>query len=101
MHGIIKHFTTTRKSYPGKGRGQKLKLMDREVRLFHQYISKNRHLAVADLEDGQDRALEKRFLKHVCVNISKDVATHSINQGISHSSLQRINIGVLQGPNLT
>ena len=49
MRGIIKQFTTTGKSCPRKAPGRILKLMDREVRLLCQYISKNRHLAVTDL----------------------------------------------------
>ena len=48
--GIIKCFTTTRKSCPGKFPGQKLKLTNQDVHLFRQYMSKNKHLAVADLE---------------------------------------------------
>ena len=43
--GIIKRFTTTRKSCPGKDHGRKLKLTDRDMHLFRRYLSKIRHLA--------------------------------------------------------
>ena len=46
--GIIKRFTS-RKSCPGKVPGRNLKLTDQDVHLFHQYMSKNRYLTVADL----------------------------------------------------
>ena len=46
--GVIKRFATIRKSCSGKVSRQKLKLTDRNVRLFRQYLSKNRHLANAD-----------------------------------------------------
>ncbi|GBL61555.1 hypothetical protein AVEN_70431-1 [Araneus ventricosus] len=46
---IIKRFTTTGNSRPGKASGRTLTLSDREVRLFRRHIRKNRHKAVADL----------------------------------------------------
>ncbi|GBM39267.1 hypothetical protein AVEN_140318-1 [Araneus ventricosus] len=46
---IIKRFTRTGNSHPGKARGRKLTLTDREVRLFRRHIRKNRHVGVADL----------------------------------------------------
>ncbi|GBO38027.1 hypothetical protein AVEN_146838-1 [Araneus ventricosus] len=46
---IIKRFTTTGNSRPGKAPGQTLTLSNREVRLFRPHIRKNRHMAVADL----------------------------------------------------
>ncbi|GBM38328.1 hypothetical protein AVEN_158355-1 [Araneus ventricosus] len=46
---IIKRFTTTGNSLPGKAPGRKLTLTDWEVRLFRRDIRKNRHMAVADL----------------------------------------------------
>ena len=45
--GIIKRSTTTGKNCPEKALCRKLRLTDREVRLFRRYISKNMHLAVA------------------------------------------------------
>ncbi|GBM23709.1 hypothetical protein AVEN_257624-1 [Araneus ventricosus] len=46
---IMKHFTTTGNSLPGKAPGRKLPSTDREVHLFRRRIRKNRHMAVADL----------------------------------------------------
>ncbi|GBN69114.1 hypothetical protein AVEN_47257-1 [Araneus ventricosus] len=46
---IMKRFSTTGNSRPGKAPGQTLTLSDREVRLFRRHIRKNRHMAVADL----------------------------------------------------
>ncbi|GBN74003.1 hypothetical protein AVEN_37686-1 [Araneus ventricosus] len=46
---IIKRFTTTGNSCPGKAPGRKLTLTDWDVRLFRRHIRKNRHMAVADL----------------------------------------------------
>ena len=97
VYGIIKRLTTIRKSCPAKAPSQKLKMTDRNVHLFYRYMSKNRHMAVADLVRWANKALEKLFLKHLCVDISKDVATHSIN----HSSLQRIKVCLLRGSNIT
>ncbi|GBM65287.1 hypothetical protein AVEN_193819-1 [Araneus ventricosus] len=49
MCSIIKRFTTTGNSSPGKATGRKLTLTDQEVCLFRRRIRKNRHMAVADL----------------------------------------------------
>ena len=49
MGGIIKRCTTTGKSCPEKALCRKLRLTDREVRLFRRYISNKMHLAVANL----------------------------------------------------
>ncbi|GBL75700.1 hypothetical protein AVEN_155007-1 [Araneus ventricosus] len=46
---IIKRFTSTGNSSPGKAPGRKLRLTDREVRLFRRHIRKNRHMAIAAL----------------------------------------------------
>ncbi|GBM51093.1 hypothetical protein AVEN_216865-1 [Araneus ventricosus] len=46
---IIKRFTTTGNSCPGKALSRKLTLTDREVCLFRRHIRKIRHMAVADL----------------------------------------------------
>ncbi|GBN44882.1 hypothetical protein AVEN_174416-1 [Araneus ventricosus] len=46
---IIKRFTTTGNSCPGKAPGRKLTLTNWDVRLFRRHIRKNRHMAVADL----------------------------------------------------
>ncbi|GBN39683.1 Transposable element Tc1 transposase [Araneus ventricosus] len=46
---IIKRFTITGNSRPGKAPDRKPTLTDREVRLFRRHIRKNRHMAVADI----------------------------------------------------
>ncbi|GBN51544.1 hypothetical protein AVEN_39974-1 [Araneus ventricosus] len=46
---ILKRFTTTENSRPGKAPGRTLTLSYREVLLFRRHIRKNRHMAVADL----------------------------------------------------
>ncbi|GBN09678.1 hypothetical protein AVEN_31646-1 [Araneus ventricosus] len=46
---IIKRFTKTENSRPGKDPGRTLTMSDREVRLFRRHIRKNRHMSVADL----------------------------------------------------
>ena len=58
-------------------------------------------MAVADLVRWTEKALEELFLKHLCFDISKDVATYSINRGVSNSTLQPINVGALRDSNLT
>ena len=40
IYGIIKRFTTTRKSWPRKAPGRKLKLTDRDAHLFRRYMFK-------------------------------------------------------------
>ena len=62
--GIIKRFTTIKKSCAGKSPGQKLKLTDvhafcqrtyfvkgmlKDVHVFSRYMSNNRHVAAADI----------------------------------------------------
>ncbi|GBM23802.1 hypothetical protein AVEN_91141-1 [Araneus ventricosus] len=46
---IIRRFTTTGNSRPGKASGRKLTLTDPEVRLFCRHIRKNSRMVVADL----------------------------------------------------
>ncbi|GBN60005.1 hypothetical protein AVEN_1622-1 [Araneus ventricosus] len=93
---IIKRFTTTVNSRPGKALCRKLSLTDWEVRLFRRHIHKNKYMAVTDLSRGQDKVLERPFPKHVRVDISKVVATHSTMRDVNHFSLHRINTGVGQ-----
>ncbi|GBM17276.1 hypothetical protein AVEN_223807-1 [Araneus ventricosus] len=56
---IIKRFTTTGNSSPGKAPGRKITLTDQEVRLFRRHIRKNRHMAVAALVTGARQSFGK------------------------------------------
>ncbi|GBM47591.1 hypothetical protein AVEN_77031-1 [Araneus ventricosus] len=49
VRSIIKRFTATGNSSPGKAHGRKLTLTDQEVSLFRRHTRKNRHMAIADL----------------------------------------------------
>ena len=77
--GIIKRFTTIGKSCPRKAPGRNLKLTGWDVHLFRLCMSKTGTWQLKTQYNGQDKALEKLFMKHLYVHILKDVATHFIN----------------------